>query len=489
MFSCIQIPQKMQIHKNFIYKMFYLYMKITHKSLYFLPLFFCLFLVNTTTTQAQTKDPKKTDPKKIDPKTDPKKTDLKKIDSKTDPKKTDPKKVETTPQGDPIPVIKGDKWSFTGISGAFDNVRPFKPLLRKKTMKIDVKGAGGKVVIDPKTKKPTQKDTVFMEEYNLIAAVMQGKDSDAKWGFIDKTGKVIVAPKYFDVKDFNGNYAVVGLRIKQPAKEGEEPDEKPQYGVIDITGKEVVPCKYDNITEINEDGILDVINYKEDGSGLGGYWDIKQNKFIVEPKYQSVQAMREGMGAFQQNGRWGFVDNTGKVVIQPQFEQVKDFSGGLARAYKSLKWGFVDKKGTEIIQFKYQNTDDDGFNGGLARVRQNNQEGWIDDKGVVRIKMQYASTKPFRERFAAFQHVGKWGFVDVTGSVTIPAKFAEVRNFSDGLVAFREGVNWGFADASGKTIIAPQYSEIEMDFSRGIARVAKANKRFYIDKKGKEYIN
>ncbi len=485
-------------YKNNFYKIFYFFMKNINKSFAFLAIFLFFLTISPNInaqggkTDPKKTDPKKTDPKKTDPKTDPKKTDPKKTDPKTEVKKTDPKdpkKVDLTPQGDPIPTLKGEKWSFSGIPGSFDNVRPFKPLVRKKTIKIDVKDPKGKPIIDPKTKKPNQKDTTFTEEYNLIAAVMQGKDSDAKWGFIDRTGKVIVAPKYFDVKDFNGNYAVVGLRVKLPAKEGEEPDEKPQYGVIDITGKEVVACKYDNITEISEEGIIDVINYKEDGTGLGGYWDIKQNKYIVEPKYQSVQPMREGMGAIQTGGKWGFVDKTGKVVIPLQFESVKDFSGGLARAYKSLKWGFIDKKGAEAIQFKYQNTDDEGFSNGLARVRQNNQEGWVDDKGTLRIKTQYASTKPFKEKHAAILISNKWGFVDITGIVNIPPKFAEVRSFGDGLVAFREGNNWGFADVTGKTVIAPQYAEIEMDFNRGIARVVKNNKRFYIDKKGKEYIN
>ena len=55
-----------------------------------------------------------------------------------------------------------------------------------------------------------------------------------KWGFIDKTGKEVVPPKYDETGNFHEGLAKVKLNGK--------------YGFIDTTGKEVVPpTKYVSI--------------------------------------------------------------------------------------------------------------------------------------------------------------------------------------------------------------------------------------------------
>ena len=58
----------------------------------------------------------------------------------------------------------------------------------------------------------------------------------------------------------------------------------------------------------------------------------------------------------QQNNKWGFIDNTGKVVIEPQFEFVDKFSDGLALVnVGNRKMGYIDSSGQFVInpQFNY----------------------------------------------------------------------------------------------------------------------------------------
>ena len=47
----------------------------------------------------------------------------------------------------------------------------------------------------------------------------------------------------------------------------------------------------------------------------------------------------------EQNGKYGFIDSTGKTVIAPQFDSAGLFSEGLARVQIGDKWGFIDKTG------------------------------------------------------------------------------------------------------------------------------------------------
>ena len=61
--------------------------------------------------------------------------------------------------------------------------------------------------------------------------VCLGFRADPKYGYIDKTGKEIVPPKYDYAMDFSEGFASVRLNGK--------------WGVIDKTGKEIIPLKYD----------------------------------------------------------------------------------------------------------------------------------------------------------------------------------------------------------------------------------------------------
>ncbi|ECC1273812.1 WG repeat-containing protein, partial [Campylobacter coli] len=53
------------------------------------------------------------------------------------------------------------------------------------------------------------------------------------------------------------------------------------------------------------------------------------------------------------NGRWGFIDRSGKFVIKPKFDSIWDFSEGLAKVKLNGKYGFIDKSGKIVIEPKF----------------------------------------------------------------------------------------------------------------------------------------
>jgi hypothetical protein len=59
-----------------------------------------------------------------------------------------------------------------------------------------------------------------------------------KWGFCTPDKKIVISPKYDDVRKFNEGLALVELNGK--------------WGFIDKTGKEIVPPKYDNAANFHE---------------------------------------------------------------------------------------------------------------------------------------------------------------------------------------------------------------------------------------------
>jgi len=48
------------------------------------------------------------------------------------------------------------------------------------------------------------------------------------------------------------------------------------------------------------------------------------------------------------NGKWGYIDTTGKIVINPQFDEAWWFSEGLARIKIGDRWGYIDKTGKYV---------------------------------------------------------------------------------------------------------------------------------------------
>lgn len=71
--------------------------------------------------------------------------------------------------------------------------------------------------------------------------------------------------------------------------------------------------------------------------------------------YDDVDCFSDGMAWVKQNGKYGFVDKTGKVVITIQYDYAGSFSGGLASVMQNGKSGFIDKKGEIVIPIQYDN--------------------------------------------------------------------------------------------------------------------------------------
>lgn len=73
-------------------------------------------------------------------------------------------------------------------------------------------------------------------------------------------------------------------------------------------------------------------------------------------------AKRTGAGPFFQivrNGKWGFMDRTGRVAITPAFADERDFFHGLAAvALPEGKWGFIDESGKLSISARFDEVRD-----------------------------------------------------------------------------------------------------------------------------------
>lgn len=306
-----------------------------------------------------------------------------------------------------------------------------------------------------------------------------------RFGFSDVNKKIIIEPKYDDVSVFKDGLARVELYG--------------QFGFIDKTGQVIIPIKYESGTSrIFEDssyfdvivaGLTDKIKnsdlIKAKLNGKYGFIN-KTGKEVIPFKYELAENFLEDLAVVSSNEKYGFIDQTGKEIIPLKYDHAKSFWGGLARVELNGKFGFIDKTGKEIIPPKYDLAE--SFSEDLASVRLNGKWGFIDmvGKEVIPVKYDYGFS-PFSQGLAGVELNGKYGFIDKTGKEIIPFKYDFLGYFKEGLVTIKSNGKYGFIDATGREIISPKYDGA-LFFSEGLAAVNLNDKLGFIDKTGKEVI-
>ncbi len=155
----------------------------------------------------------------------------------------------------------------------------------------------------------------------------------------------------------------------------------------------------------------------------------------------------------QEDGKYGYIDKTGKVIIKPQFQNTMGFNEGLAATKMDGKYGYIDTKGNWVIKPQFEFTY--MFSDGLAMIRIGKQYAWIDKTGKTVIPAQDFEEvgRGFREGRLAVKKNGKWGFVDKTGKMVINPEFKEAKEFSGGVTqVVTEGHRHHWIDKDGKIL-------------------------------------
>ena len=132
--------------------------------------------------------------------------------------------------------------------------------------------------------------------------------------------------------------------------------------------------------------------------------------FSIMSFSQSIQPkmmFNEGLKGYEVDGKWGFINEQGKVVIKPQFDDVGWFSEGLCAVEINGKWGFINKKGTIVIQPKYGFARN--FYNGYSVVVTNDLWGAINKKGEETVPLK------FKKRISNFINDTAMAIIDTIG--------------------------------------------------------------------------
>lgn len=213
-----------------------------------------------------------------------------------------------------------------------------------------------------------------------------------------------------------------------------------------------------------------------------------------EAQFYPGRWFKNGLAPARILGKYGFIDETGKVVIQPKYEFALEFSEGVAAvlvANPDSKWGFIDTKGQFVIppQIKCETIVNwpSPFSEGLATFYEGDSIGYINRTGQVVIRPQFEHTCPFSGNQAVVLRGGQKFIIDRSGKTVMGPLYVGLGCFSEEVVAFNSGHGWGYMDRQGKIVI-PNRFEFANEFSEGLAAVKVNGECAYINKTGKTVI-
>lgn len=222
-------------------------------------------------------------------------------------------------------------------------------------------------------------------------------------------------------------------------------------------------------------------------NGKYGYID-ETGKVVIEKKFEAAAPFSEGLANVKSGGKWGFIDARGEFVIEPKYDRVGPFREGIAGVVLGGKSGFVDKKGTVVVKIEHDWVSTPSC--GMILFKRDGKYGYLDFAGNVAIEPKFKLSTDFSEDAAYTKDKDGFYYFDKKGAELFAGKrYDEVSNFADGLACAakkeKDGKKYGFIDKTGKFVIEPAFT-MPAHFSEGLAFVMKDGKRLFIDKTGKE---
>ncbi|HZG17924.1 MAG TPA: SEL1-like repeat protein [Candidatus Bathyarchaeia archaeon] len=179
--------------------------------------------------------------------------------------------------------------------------------------------------------------------------------------------------------------------------------------------------RFSDLMDVNPgfQSFAELLNYEEYQYGWRHIWQPYEEEAAVE--------------IYEENGLWGLKDKAGKVLLHSQFDEFYGFGPeNLAVVVKAGKYGYVNQSGKIVIPLVWDDAYDFEYGSSLAIVKQNDTFGLIDINGNIVIPTQYEEIEAldYSGDFTAKKD-GKWGVLDSKGDVAIPFEYDEAFEYGE----------------------------------------------------------
>ncbi len=198
-----------------------------------------------------------------------------------------------------------------------------------------------------------------------LAAAM--KKEEQQLGYIDTQGNWKIK---FDMKYLIGDFYDGLAYIKEEGK----------FGYINKKGEKVIAPKFDEAYDFHSGMACVLVD--------GKYGFINSSGALtIAAVYEDTSNFSDGLCAVKKDGKWGYIDTGGKIQIPCTYDVVRDFHEGMASVLSDGKVGFINKDGSWAIAPKFESAID--FKNGFAIIQQNKKLGFINTKGDIVVEAIY----------------------------------------------------------------------------------------------------
>lgn len=325
----------------------------------------------------------------------------------------------------------------------------------------------GAVVIEPRF------DEAYAFEEGLARVAVRDR-----YGYIDPSGAVVIEPRFLRAFDFSAGRARVVLPSAEldSRSRSASPAGRRLEAFIDTEGAVVVPAV---LTEARDFG-------EARDAPLAP---------VVRTRTRDYLPLGIGLLSFlklrvQDAGAWEVIGPDGRIAFQladantvlglseGRFAYAADVRGW---PFSTERWGYLDAEGAVSIEPRFVAAF--GFSEGRAAVVVDDRFGYVDTTGVLAIRPQFEFARPFISGRAAVRLDGRWGYVDPDGQLVVPAQYDLAFAFSDGLALVARDDRFGFVDPDGAEAI-PLRFDYARSFRNGLAYVRAGTQEGYIDASG-----
>ncbi|MFA4985242.1 MAG: WG repeat-containing protein [Candidatus Brocadiia bacterium] len=353
---------------------------------------------------------------------------------------------------------------------------------------VTLSGDGGKwVVINRKGERQGTGAFVYAGGFSEgLAAVSDGLG----WGYVDNKGVLVIPCKFSRAGEFHDGFAPVkvggrsltggearwdtcggGAGASEELRGGWRFILKSgEFAFADVfeyawefSNEKAIVAREGHAYSILPDGTyLDDINhhssyYQEpleketipypmyDDSRLYGYK--LDDKWIAEPQFQVAERFSDGMAAVQENGKWGFIDLTGRVCIETDYDYVHPFQEGIGAVDTGHGWLFVRRDGKPLNDALYDDVGD--FRKGLAGVETAGKHGILAANGKLVVPCVYDALHFDRDRQIAWAKVeNKFGIIRTDGAELCEPVFDHFEYFVGSYAPVERDGAWNVVDIS-----------------------------------------
>lgn len=304
------------------------------------------------------------------------------------------------------------------------------------------------------------------------------------WGFVDRTGKMIVAPQYANVRPGQDGVHLVQDEFQSWRALGPNVDDanwlsyrdmmsykngwasvwqrsgsEEKWFLIDLKGDRVSSTGFDQMIDwdppfalVREAGSLYVIHVGEFG-------------YVNAVEVPEFSAFRNATALTGLTGRHFIATSPqGHALLEIRFDDY--------RPEPMIAGSIWDQSTRQEARFSRLSPPSEGY---VALQRQDGAWGFYHLATANFVWMgRFEQLRSFSEGYAAVKSNGKWGYINRRGEVVVQPVYDRAYDFHDGFAVIRQGELRGFMsidpDRGITEFIAPQYQDV-FRFREGLAPV------------------